>query len=242
MEKIIFASTATFILYNIVKWRKRKFKFIIFSSLLFAAINIGTLILCNQWWGISDNFWWKFAVPFILFEVCQILSFTIMLMDGGGILNQYKLPIWHKTYDEYTTLGVIRQREKSSYLKVIFNGEARGKELLFLQASEQIYQLLRINPEHHHRLYMEQSMTFSMLFEEDITIKKLQQMVKEDLISKGCCLVRKDEEIIKHLADVFISMSILRSAVWTPEMTEDGLLDIRSPYEKEIEWRKQNKQ
>lgn len=240
MERIIFASTAVFILYNIVKWRKRKVKFILFSTLIYAGINIGVLSICSYIWGVADNFLWKFVIPFILFEFSQVLSFAIMLMDGEEILKQYKLTIWHKTYDEHATLGDIRRKEKSSYLEEILNGGARLKEQMFLQAAEQMYQLLQIKPEHHHRLYMEQSTTFSLLFEEDITIKEFQQMVKEDLMRKGCRLVHKDEEIIKHLADVFISMSILRSAMLTPEMTEDGLFDARSPYDKEMEWRRNN--
>lgn len=232
MEKIIFVYTSIFVAYNIFKWRKRKLKFLVLSSLMFAGLQIGLLLLCEQMYGILDNYWWMFAISFLSFEISQFISFTLMLMTGDEVLKHYRLPIWHKEYRHSVTIE-----------EIVYDVKSTKRNYLYPQknisgAASQLYQLLKIKGEAHDEIF--RSHMFLSLILENITIEELQKVVLRELKNAGAIRIETngDIDVIKYITDICITMYVANRMTGMPPKNDNGLFDLRSPYEKEMEWRR----
>lgn len=231
MAKIIFVYTSIFVAYNIFKWRKRKLKFLVLSSLMFAGLHIGLLLICEHLYGISDSFWWMFAISFISFEISQFSSFAIMLMTGDEILRHYRLPIWHKEYRHSVTIE-----------EIVYDVRSVGRNYLHPQknisgAASQLYQLLKIKGEAHDEIF--RSHIFLSLMIDNITIEEFQKLVLRELKKAGAIWIgtKDDFDVIRYLTDIYITMYVANRMTGMPPKNDDGSFDLRSPYEKEMEWR-----
>lgn len=223
-------ATACLVAWHIFVWRKRKVKFIIISSLVFAALNYGGMSLCDYWWETGDSVWWNLLISGIMYFPSQLISFITMPMNGREILRQYKVPVWHDKYSEDTLIENIVAEARCSK-KNYKNKDAYA-------ASSQMYQILGIR-EVVHPLLCELQMKEAILM-ENVTVGEFQKRVSEILYHMVYMGDKKNRDTMKCLADIFIDVYIVSRLNWMPTKTSDGLFDLRSPYEKEMEWRKQN--
>lgn len=223
-------ATACWVAWHIFVWRKRRVKFLIISSLVFAALNYGGMSLCDYWWETGDSVWWNLLISGIMYFPSQLISFMIMPMNGREILRQYKVPVWHDKYSEDTLIENIVAEARCSK-KNYKNKDAYA-------ASSQMYQILGISGVVHPSL-CEMQMKEAILM-KNVTVREFQKKVSEILYDMVYMGDEKNRDTMKCLADIFIDIYIVSRLNWMPTKTSDGLFDLRSPYEKEMEWRKQN--
>lgn len=223
--------TATWIVFGIIKWRKRKWQYWLLLSMCFGVLNIGSLCLLEAIWGINKE-WIILTMPLVIFILSQFITLCIMPMTGEEILKLYKLPIWHKTHSSDTRLeDIVREvqtkRKKYLYEVSIMSG-----------AASQLYQLLRIKEYVHGEVFSKH--TLLSIVVENITIREYQEMVLNEFHRTGASWIgtQKDKEVIKSLTDIYVTMYVANRMTGMPPKMDDGQFDIRSPYQKEMEWRR----
>ncbi|MBP3620808.1 MAG: hypothetical protein J6J16_03490 [Lachnospiraceae bacterium] len=184
-------------------------------------------------WGLR-NVWWIYAIAFVIFLISQFIATSIMLMDGEEILNQYRLPIWHKTHSSKTRLEEIVREVQTTRQNFLYRANYLSS------AASQLYQLLRIKSGAHDEVYRKHMMMTIMV--DNITIEEYQEIILENFHNAGCHWIstQEDMEIIKSLTDIYITMYVANRMTGMPPKMDNGLFDIRSPYEKEMEWRRRS--
>ena len=220
--QIIISTSITGVLLGLLVWRRRKWKYKLFSTILYVFVNIGTFYLYDIIWGLR-NVWWIYTIAFAIFLISQFIATSIMLMDGEEILNQYRLPIWHKTHSSKTRLEEIVREVQTTRKNFLYRANSLSS------AASQLYQLLRIKSEAHDEVYRSHMMMTIIV--GNITIEEYQETILDNFHNVGCYWIgtQEDMEIIKNLTDIYITMYVANRMTGMPPKMEDGLFDTRCP-------------